>query len=101
MLGEHTPCIYKILTVLYILRVLVRGKSPLTPFVKSCLGVVKMSRFQYLNLAIFFGLGFFLYGFIFAKYHYKFTIFFGFLGLFWGGLVAFLILMAWNDDEKE
>ena len=55
-----------------------------------------MSRFQYLNLAIFFGLGF-----IFAKYHYKFTIFFGFLGLFWGGLVAFLILMAWNDDERE
>ena len=75
--------------------------SPLTPFVKSCLGVVKMSRFQYLNLAVFFGLGFFLYGFIFAKYHYKFTIFFGFLGLFWGGLVAFLILMAWNDDERE
>ena len=27
--------------------------------------------------------------------------FFGFLGLFWGGLVAFLILMAWNDDERE
>lgn len=60
-----------------------------------------MSRFQYLNLAVFFGLGFFLYGFIFAKYHYKFTIFFGFLGLFWGGLVAFLILMAWNNDERE
>jgi len=63
--------------------------------------VVKMSRFQYLNLAVFFGLGLFLYGFIFAKYHYKFTIFFGFLGLFWSGLVAFLILMAWNDDERE
>ena len=78
-----------------------KKRSPLTPFVKSCLGGVKMSRFQYLNLAVFFGLGFFLYGFIFAKYHYKFTIFFGFLGLFWGGLVAFLILMAWNGDERE
>ena len=76
-------------------------RSPLTPFIKSCLGVIEMSRFQYLNLAVFFGLGFFLYGFIFTKYHYKFTIFFGFLGLFWGGLVAFLILMAWNDDERE
>ena len=65
------------------------------------LKVIKMSRFQYINLAIFFGLGFFLYGFIFAKYHYKLTIVFGFIGLLWGGLVAFLILMAWDGDDKR
>ena len=42
-----------------------------------------------------------MYGFIFAKYHYKLTIVFGFIGLLWGGLVAFLILMAWDGDDKR
>lgn len=56
-----------------------------------------MSRFQAFNLFVFFGLGLALYVFIFAKYHYKFEWYFGLLGLLWGGLVAFFVLMAWNE----
>lgn len=61
----------------------------------------KMSRLQALNLAIFFSLCLALYSFIFAKYHYKFTWYFGFFGLILAGAIIFFILIFWSNDERE
>lgn len=58
-----------------------------------------MNKILAINLTIFFSLGLFLYGFIFAKYHFKLTIFYGFLGFILAGIMLFFLAMAVIDDE--
>lgn len=58
-----------------------------------------MNKILALNLTIFFGLGLFLYGFIFAKYHFKLTIFYGFLGFILAGIMIFFLALVVVNDE--
>ncbi len=61
-----------------------------------------MSKIQVVNLTIFFGLGSFLYGFIFIKYHYSFTFFYVLMGVFLIVATIFFSFIAWNFEyERE